>query len=54
MQRISVNLKNYCKGNQLSYNNEIPAIGNKNNALQKPFDTDFLTVIVSLEAFVIC
>ena len=33
MQRISVNLKNDCEGNQLNYNNELPAIGNKNYAL---------------------
>ena len=45
MQRISVNLKNYCDGNQINYNNDLPAIENKNYALQKPFGTDFLTVI---------
>ena len=45
MQRISVNLTNYCDGNQLNYNNDLPAIGNKNYALQKLFETDFLTVI---------
>ena len=44
MQRISVNLTNDCDGNQLKYNNDLPAIGNKNYALQKPFETDFLTV----------
>ena len=45
MQRISVKLTNDCDGNQLNYNNDLPAIGNKNYALQKPFGTDFLTVI---------
>ena len=45
MQRISVNLTNDCGGNQLNYNNDLPAIGNKTHALQKPFKTDFLTVI---------
>ena len=45
MQRISVNLTNDCDGNQLNYNNDLPVIGNKNYALQKPFETDFLTVI---------
>ena len=29
MQRISVNLTNDCDGNQLHYNNDLPAIGNK-------------------------
>ena len=41
MQRISVNLTNDCDGNPLNYNNELPAIGNKNYALQQPFKTDF-------------
>ena len=45
MQRISANLTNDCDGNQLNYNNDYPAIGNKNYTLQKPFETDFLTVI---------
>ena len=45
MQRILVNLTNDCDGNQLNYNNDSPAIGNKNYALQKPFEPDFLTVI---------
>ena len=31
----------------LTINNDLPAIGNKNYALQKPFETDFLTVIDS-------
>ena len=26
MQKISVNLKNDCDGNQLNYNNDLPAI----------------------------
>ena len=43
MQRISVNLTNDCDGNQLNYNNDLLAIGNKNYALH--FKTDFLTVI---------
>ena len=45
MQKISVNLTNDCNGNQINYNNDLPAIGNKNYALQKPLKTDFLTVI---------
>ena len=45
MQTISVNLTNNCDGNQRNYNNDLPAIGNKNYGLQKPFETDFLTVI---------
>ena len=45
MQRISVNLTNDCDGNRLKYNNDLPAIGNKNYALQKPFETMFLAVI---------
>ena len=57
MQRILVNLKNDCDGNQLNYNNELPATGKKNYALQKPFETDFLTVIGEPKLrllFVIC
>ena len=45
MQRIPVNLTNDCDGNQLNYNNDLPAIGNKKYALQKPFETDFFKVI---------
>ena len=45
MQRILVNLTNNCNGNQLNYNNDLLAIGNKNYTLQKPFKIDFLTVI---------
>ena len=30
MQRISVNLTSDCDGNQLKYNNDLPAIGNQN------------------------
>ena len=57
MQRIAVNLINGCDGNQLNYNTDLPAIGNKNYALQKPFKTDFLTVIGNAKlrpSFVIC
>ena len=45
MQRISVNLTNNCDENKLDYNNDLPAIGNNNYALQKPFETNFLTVV---------
>ena len=45
MQSISVYLTNDCDGNQLNYNNDLPEIENKNYALQKPLETDFLTVI---------
>ena len=45
MQRMSVNLTNDCDGNQLNYNNDLPTVENKNYALQKPFETDCLTVI---------
>ena len=57
MQIISVNLTNDCDGNQLDYNNILPTIGNKNYALQKPFETDFSTVIGNTKIqpwFVIC
>ena len=57
MQRISVNLTNDCDGNQLNYNTDLSAIGNKNYALQKPFEIDFLTVIGNAKlrpSFVIC
>ena len=57
MQRISVNVTNDCDGNQLNYNNDLPAIGNKNYALQKTFETDVLTVIGNAKlrpTFVIC
>ena len=57
MQRISVNVKNDCDGNQLNFNNDLPAIGNKNYALQKSFETDFLTVIGNAKlrpSFVMC
>ena len=43
MHRISAILTNDCSGNQLNCNNDLPAIGNKNYALQKPLKTDFLT-----------
>ena len=45
MQIISVTLINDRDGNQLNYNNDLPAIGKKNYALKKPFETDILTVI---------
>ena len=57
MQRISVNLTNDCNQNQVNYNNDLPAIGNKNYALQKPFETDFLGVIGNVKlrtSFDIC
>ena len=57
MQRISVNLTNDCEENQLNYNNDVPAIGNKNYALQKPCETYFFTVIGNANlrpSFVIC
>ena len=58
MQRISVNLTNDYDGNQLNYNNDLPAIGNnKNYAQQKPLETVFLTVIGNAKlrlSFVIC
>ena len=41
IQRISVNLTNDCDGNQLNYKNDLPAIGNKNYALHKPFKQIF-------------
>ena len=55
--KIPVNLTNNCDGNQLNYNNNLPAIGNKNYALQKPFETDFWTVIGNVKlrpSFIIC
>ena len=45
MQRSSVNLTYGCNENQLDYNSDLPVTGNKNYALQKPFETDVLTVI---------
>ena len=54
---ISVNLTNDFDGNQLNYKNDLTATGNKNYALQKPFKTDFLTVIDNAKlrpSFVIC
>ena len=57
MQRISVNLTNDCNRNQLNWNNDLPAIGNTNYTLQKPFETDFLTVIGNAKlrpSFIIC
>ena len=43
MQIISVKLTNDCGGNQLNYNNDLPVIRKKNYALQKSFQTDYLT-----------
>ena len=57
MHRISVNLTNDCDENQFNYNNDLPAIGNKNYELQKPFETKFMTVIGNAKlrpSFVIC
>ena len=45
MQRISFNFTNDCDRNQLNYNNDLTVIVNKNYALQKPFETDFFTII---------
>ena len=45
MQRISVNLTNDCGGNQLNYNDDLPAIENKNYALQKPLQNRFFDTI---------
>ena len=42
-QRILVNLINDCGQNKFNYKNDLPAIENNNYALQKPFETDFLT-----------
>ena len=57
MQRVSVNLTNDCDGNQLNHKNDLLAFVNKNYALQKSFETDFLTVIGNAKlrpSFVIC
>ena len=57
MQWISVDLTNDGDGNELNCNNDLPAIGNKNYILQKPCETDFLTVIGNAKLrslFVIC
>ena len=51
MQRISVNVTNNRDGNQFNYNNDLPAIRNKNYELQKPFETDFFTVLASCARF---
>ena len=53
MQRISVNLTNDRDGNQLNYNNDLPAIGNKNYALQKLFESDFLTVVGNVKTLTV-
>ena len=57
MQRILIQLTNNCDKNQLNYNNDLTIIENKNYTLQKPFKTDFLTVIGNAKlrlSFVIC
>ena len=57
MQRIPVNFTYDCDGYQLNYNNDLPVIGNKNYALQKSFEKDFMTVIGNAKlrtSFVIC
>ena len=57
MQRILVNLTNDCNGNQLNYNNDLAATGNKNYALQRPFEKYLLTVISNAKfrlSFIIC
>ena len=53
MQRISGSLTNDWDGNQPNYKNDLPVIGNKNYALQKPFETNFLTVIGNAKPTVI-
>ena len=56
MQRISVNFTNDCDENELNYNTDLPAIRNKNYALQKPFEKYFFTVTGNAfrPSFVIC
>ena len=57
MQRISVNFTNDSDENQLIFNIDLSAIKNKNDALPKPFETDFLTVIGTAKlrpSFFIC
>ena len=44
MQIILVNLTNDFGGNQLNYNNDLPAFGNKNYVLQKLLQIDFLNI----------
>ena len=43
MQKFLVKLTNDCSGNQLNYNNDFPAIENKNYTLKKPFKIHLLT-----------
>ena len=45
MQIISVNLSSDFDGNQLNYNNDLPAFGNKNYVLQKVLKIDFVNII---------
>ena len=57
MRGISVDLISNYDGNNLDYNDDLPTIGNKNYALQKPFETVFLTVIDDAKlrpSFAIC
>ena len=57
MQRVSVNLTNDCDENVLNYNNDLLAIENKNYALQKPIEKNFLSIISNAKlqtSFVIC
>ena len=44
MQGFSVNLTNDCDENQLNYNNDLPAIGNKNYALPILHSNSFFSV----------
>ena len=48
------NLTNDCDENELNYKNDLPAIGNKNYALRKPFETDFFGNAKLRPSFVIC
>ena len=45
MQIISVTPTNDFGGNQLKYNNDSPAFGNKNYVLEKLLKIDFLNII---------
>ena len=45
MWRILIDLTNDFGGNELDYNNDLPAFGNKNYVLQKPLKTDFSNII---------
>ena len=39
MQRIPVDLTNYCDGNQLNYNNDLPAIEHTDRIRASPLET---------------